>query len=389
MRFLQHFLPGLPLEENGQESFGLQAMAASHGSGPLSWITGVDFETTDGYLREIQEFPATGSASVIATVPLGKHYDFTVNSDMISPYALTKYQVNDADLLSLGLRYEYRKYDYDNHMLDGRTKEDGTACGFGGCRFNRPADRSDTYDNVSAQLGWIHDFDSGHQVYANLAQAFRAPETNEVYRLQNNQQVADLDSEKARSIELGYRASIDSFSYAVAAYYMNKENVIFQDSNRENHSGAETRHRGVEWNAAWAINADWRLTFTGTYARHTYEGTLNPGSVNLEGLDIKTAPRLTGSAQLLWKINASNSLELELIHMGKYYIDDADKVSYPGHDLVNLRYQGNWDAHWYYGARVTNLFNIDYAERADFGFGNERYFVGEPVSLYVNVGRHF
>jgi outer membrane receptor protein involved in Fe transport len=389
MSFLQHFLPGLPLEENGQKSLGFQAMAASRGTGPLSWISGLDFETTEGYLLETQDTPTEGSAILQATIPVGKHYDFTVDSDLISPYALMKYEVSDADLLSVGLRYEYRKYDYDNRMADGRTQEDGTPCGFGGCRFNRPADRSDTYDNVSAQLGWIHDFDSGHQAYVNVAQAFRAPETNEVYRLQNDQDVADLDSEEARSIEVGYRASIDSFSYAVAAFYMDKENVIFQDSNRENHSGAETRHRGVEWNAAWAINADWRLTFTGTYARHTYAGTLNPGPVNLDGLDIDTAPRLTGSAQLSWQINASNSVELEWIHMGKYYIDEANTASYPGHDLVNLRYQGNWGQGWYYGARITNLFDIDYAERADFGFGNERYFVGEPISLYATLGRRF
>lgn len=389
MIFLQHYLPGLPLEENGQESFGAQAMASSRGDGRLSWIAGVDFESTEGYLKETQEFPTEGSAALQAQIPVGKHYDFTVDSTLISPYALLKYRVTDADLLSFGVRYEDRKYDYDNRMLDGRTKDDGTPCGFGGCRFNRPADRSDTYENVSAQIGWIHDFDSGRQVYVNLAQAFRAPETNEVYRLQNNQNVADLDSEEAKSIEVGYRASAGSVSYAVAAFFMDKENVIFQDSNRENHSGAETRHRGIEFNTAWAINSSWSLTVTGTYAKHTYEGSLNPGPVNLDGLDIDTAPRLTGSAQLNWQIDAGRSLELELIHMGKYYADEANTVEYPGHDLVNLRYQGSWGQGWYYGARITNLFNIDYAERADVGFGNERYFVGEPISLYVSLGRRF
>jgi outer membrane receptor for ferric coprogen and ferric-rhodotorulic acid len=44
---------------------------------------------------------------------------------------------------------------------------------------------------------------------------------------------------------------------------------------------------------------------------------------------------------------------------------------------------------WYYGARVTNLFDTDYAERADFGFGVDRYFVGEPRSVYFTVGQKF
>ncbi|MDR2213198.1 MAG: TonB-dependent receptor, partial [Pseudomonadales bacterium] len=266
--------------------------------------------------------------------------------------------------------------------------DDGTPCDLGGCRFNRPADRSDTYDNVSAQVGWIHDFSANNQVYVNLAQAFRAPETNEVYRLQSNQNVADLDSEEARSIEAGWRGRIaaSNINYAIAAFYMTKDNVIFQDSNRENHSGAETKHRGIEWNLAWQFNDAWRLGVNGAYARHTYEGTLNPGPVNLDGLDIDTAPRVTGGAQLLWQIAAGHELELEGVYMGKYFADEANTVEYPGHKLLNLRYRGSLGQHWYYGARITNLLDVDYAERADVGFGNERYFVGEPASLYLNIG---
>ncbi|MFT7110264.1 MAG: iron complex outermembrane receptor protein, partial [Psychrobacter glaciei] len=49
----------------------------------------------------------------------------------------------------------------------------------------------------------------------------------------------------------------------------------------------------------------------------------------------------------------------------------------------------NINANWHASARVTNLLDVDYAERADFGFGNERYFVGEPVSLYVSLGARF
>jgi iron complex outermembrane receptor protein len=37
------------------------------------------------------------------------------------------------------------------------------------------------------------------------------------------------------------------------------------------------------------------------------------------------------------------------------------------------------------GLRVTNLTDEDYAERADFGFGSYRYFVGEPRSVYVSL----
>jgi hypothetical protein len=56
---------------------------------------------------------------------------------------------------------------------------------------------------------------------------------------------------------------------------------------------------------------------------------------------------------------------------------------------VNLRYQAEFGENGYYGARITNLFDVDYAERADLGFGQERYFIGEPISLYLSVGQRF
>jgi iron complex outermembrane receptor protein len=36
---------------------------------------------------------------------------------------------------------------------------------------------------------------------------------------------------------------------------------------------------------------------------------------------------------------------------------------------------------------VTNLLDTDYAERADYAFGNERFFVGEPRGVYIGFRR--
>jgi iron complex outermembrane receptor protein len=387
MDFLQHFLPGTPLEENGQYSFGLQTMYSSNQDAALRWQAGLDLESTKGYLKETQSVPTIGSPLLVATIPIGKHYDYTVDATLLSPYAQVKYQANDSNQLSLGLRYEQLEYDYDNRMIDGRVRDNGTPCAMGGCRFNRPGDRSDSFDNVSAQLGWIHDLDQSQQVFVNLARAFRAPDTNEMYRLQGTQNVADLASEEMDSAEIGYRASRERISYALAAFYMDKENVIFQDSNRINISGARTRHRGLEMNTAMAVSEAVTLSFAATWAKHTYEGNLNPGAVQLAGLDIDTAPRWMGSSQLQWQIDADRSIELEWVHMGSYFMDEVNVFKYPGHDLVNLRYQAQLRDNWYYSARVTNLLNTEFAERADVGFGQERYFVGEPISLYLSVGR--
>ncbi len=81
-------------------------------------------------------------------------------------------------------------------------------------------------------------------------------------------------------------------------------------------------------------------------------------------------------------------MELEWIHMGPYYTDEANLHSYDGHELVNLRFMmdvGNW----HLGARVNNVLDTGYAERADYAFGNDRYFVGEPRSVYLSVASEF
>jgi len=391
MTFLMHFLPGTPLEENGHDSFGLQTLYSFNSSDDVNWTVGLDMESTDGLLKQTQ-------AGGFGSFPAGKQYDFTVEASMWSPYALMKWQSSEQDQISLALRYEFLEYDYDNRMIDGNTAEDGSSCTpsafnpSGTCRYSRPSDRSDDFDNLTAQIGWIHDFDASTQLFANYSLAFRAPQATELYRLQVNQSVADLDSEQVNSFEVGYRASRGNMSYGVAAYWMEKEDVIFQDSARNNISGGETSHRGIELDSLFSLTDDLSLKVVASYARHKYEANIAPLGVrvSIDGNDMDTAPRLVGNVQLNWNINSQNSLNIEWVHMDDYYTDEANLHRYEGHDLVNLRYRYDSADNWYFAARVTNLFDEDYAERADFSsFGGDRYFVGEPASLYVTVGSRF
>jgi iron complex outermembrane receptor protein len=385
MTFLMHFLPGTPLEENGHHSVGLQSMYSFDASETLNVTFGLDLESTQGYLKQTQD-------GGFGAFPSGKQYDFEVDATMWSPYALLKFQMSDQDQLNLALRYEFLEYEYDNLMIDGNTAENGTRCPGAGCRYSRPADRSDDFDNVTAQIGWIHDVDADSQFYANAAFAFRAPQATELYRLQANQTVADLDSEKVDSVEVGYRANHGIASYTFSAYYMKLEDVIFQDSSRNNVSGGETAHRGLEFNSLFALADNLSLNVVASYARHTYESNIAPLGVTvlLDGKDMDTAPKLVGNVQLNWQVNDRNSLNLEWVHMDNYYTDEQNLHSYEGHDVFNLRYRYDSGDDWYFAARVTNLFDSDYAERADYsGFGGDRYFVGEPAQVFFTVGGRF
>jgi iron complex outermembrane receptor protein len=276
-------------------------------------------------------------------------------------------------------------------MQSGNTAEDGTACGFGGCRYSRPENRTDSFENISSTIGWIYDLDKDRQSFMNISHGFRAPQATELYRLQNDQLVADLKSEKVNNLELGYRASYARISYTLAAYHMEKENVIFQNSDRENISDGQTSHTGLEISTRLQLSAGLAFNLSASYGDHRYTENVAPRGVNeiIDGNQIDTSPKLVSSAQLGWTIDSQQYLELEWIHLDRYYTDPANQNEYPGHDLANLRYHLDINPNWYASARITNLLDTDYAERADFGFGNERYFIGEPLSLYLTLGAQF
>ena len=98
-----------------------------------------------------------------------------------------------------------------------------------------------------------------------LARGFRAPEATELYRLQRQQSVTDLDSETIDAAEVGLRWRADTASLDLALFHMDKDDVILRDSAGFNVSGGKTRHQGLEYQGDWAFAEDWSLSATGTF----------------------------------------------------------------------------------------------------------------------------
>ena len=390
MDFLQHFLPGTPLEENGQKSVGLQTAYFREMNDYLNIITGVDIEYTEAFLKQGQDAPTQGSPFLVATIPEGKHYDYEVDAVMVAPFIHTTWQLNEQLSMTAGLRYEMMDYDYNNRMLAGRTDENGVACGFGGCRYSRPEDRGDRFENWSPKLGFLYDLSDSQQVYLNLAQGFRAPQATELYRLQRDQIKADLEPEELYSAELGLRSQSDQFSYEVNIFAMKKRNVIFRDSDFFNVADGETQHKGVELALAYVVTSGLDFSLSASYAEHEYNDDRVLNGVEIDNNEVDSAPHHFGSAQLGWDITNKLRTELEWVNQGEYFTDPENLHKYDGHNLFNLRTRWQPNSQWNVVTRITNIANRDYAERADFsGFSGDRYFPGEPRSLYVQVQRYW
>ena len=381
MRFLMHFVPWQPVEENGHSSLGLRAVLHTDTDDWL-WVNGMEFEYTDGWLKETQ------AADFSPNQPAGIHYDYQVNAATAAAFSQVSADLGSDWTLNAGLRLEYTNYDYDNRAGDG------SACApeASACRFYRPEDRQDDFSDWSVNAGVTRSLTDQHRAYMRLARGFRAPQVAELYRLQSGQKVADLDSEQIDSVELGLRGSgAARWAYDLSLYYMEKDEVIFQDPDRHNVSGAKTRHTGLELSLDFQLSPAWYLGVDANYARHTYASrTLLLGAGDdIKGNDIDSAPRLFGSARLGWDwsgLSGEESIaELEWVYMDEYFLEPDNAHRYDGHSLLNLRVSSSFGERWQGSLRLTNLLDEDYAERADFGFGEYRYFVGEPLGAYVEV----
>lgn len=384
MAFLQHFLPGQPLERNGQSSAGAQVKLT--GEGAWRWTAGTMVEGFSATLSERQAGPTTGSAFLVATRPAGTHYDYRVDGLTVAAFYDADADVSETVDLVGSVRVERNAYDYDNRHLVGNTRDDGSACGFGGCLYTRPADRDDDFTNVAGRLGIEFTPRADQTFYAVAGYGFRPPQTTELYRLQRGQEVADLDSETLRSLEAGWRAAGHYIDIDLAVYTETTENLIFRDASGYNVSDGETRSTGIEADLRWQPSPAHAVDLVASYARHRYAFTraAGRGEQIVDGNDVDTAPRWLASAHWRWAAGRMVS-EFEAVHVGSHAVDAANTAHYGGHTLFNWRGSVQTTPRVRLFARLINLLDTPYADRADYAFGSYRYFPGLKRQLYAGV----
>lgn len=383
MDFLQHFLPGKPLEENAQDSAGVL----------FTWLisedltAGFDLEWANGSLVEFQQDPLEeGSDFLKETRPQGYHYDYSVRAINTAGWVQWQHQLKQDWQITAGLRAEYLHYNYNNHMLDGNSRDNGTTCGYGGCLYTRPSDRSDGFTNLAPELGLNYELDQQNALYLRAARGFRAPQATELYRLQKGQKVADLQPETLDSLEVGWKHSSAALRWQLALYGMRKHHYIFRDADGYNISDGKTRDIGIEAEFGWQLSDRLLLTGNVSWARHQYDFDRDLGGSEIiyKGNEIDTAPPWLGALQLNWQPVEPIDLRAEWVYQGSYFIDAANEHSYPGHNLFNLkgRYDLGVSGHSL-AVRITNVLDTHYAARADYAFGNYRYFPGAGRSYSV------
>ena len=390
MEFLQHFLLGKPLERNGQDSLSLSALVARPAgrSESLLWRAGLDLEAADSWLVEFQAGPTLeGSALARAIRPAGRHYDYQVDARTAAGFVALDWQVTPRLEAAASLRADYSRFDYDNRMRDGNVADDGTPCAFGGCLYSRPADRRDQFTNLTPRVSLSWTATTDDRLYVVVTRGFRPPEATELYRLQRQQQVADLDSERARSLEVGWRHETARQRWSLAAFAMDKANVILRDADAFNVGNGRTTHRGLEYEYRLRLGESWQLSAAGTLARHRYDfsRSVEGGETIVRGRDVDTAPRELHRLAVTWRPTEYWDGELEIQQVGEYFADASNLARYPGHVLAHLRVAWTPRPALRATLRVATLLDRAYADRADFAQGDWRYFPGRGRSAFLEL----
>ncbi|MFN7178938.1 TonB-dependent receptor [Hyphomonas sp.] len=377
MVFSQHFLPYGGVEKNAHTGGGLMARYDLDTNGLIDWRFGADVDLASGYLKEIQLNPNPSP-----NFPQGIHYNYVVDTQVFALWGEADMSLTGDLRLLAGLRAETHDYTYDTRA----------PAGING-RFNVPADRSDDFSFMTPKLGLVWDRD-WYSLYANYARGARAPQVSDLYRLQNLQVPGEIKAERIDSVEIGVRGSalFNHLDFDIAAYWMEKENFFFRDSDGLNVVDGSTRHQGIE--AAATLRIDDRLSVGGNVAWSLQEYTFDrPVVAALErivsGNRIDTAPEWLADARIDWQALGALKLSLTLEHVGEYFTDPANTVAYPGHTVLGAR--AGWTLSDSLEAYLIlrNLTDERYADRADVAFGNERYFPGEPLNATFGITKRF
>lgn len=359
------FFPSRAQEVTAQRGAGVQLRAA----GPV-WLLGADLDVSRGTLREVQTRPTIG------TFTQGVHYDYAVEMTSVGAFAEADFDLGERLRLIGGLRGDLTTYSYDNRTATGDVG-----------RFRRPADRTDRFDAITPKLGLIADL-LGGQGFVNLARGARPPQITDLYSLQTTQTPGGQGGETIDSVELGWSGDVGPVRVELATYRMDKTGTSFRNADGFTVTGAATRHEGLELSADWEVSEVLRLSGWVARARHTYrfdDASARAGEAILAGTDIDSAPRLTGFASASWRFRPASTLQLDVSHTGRYLTNAAGTRDYPGHTLWTARLEQAIGRCALVRAQLTNLTDVAYAERADFAFGQDRYFPGAPRALQVGL----
>lgn len=313
-------------------------------------------------------------------------YDYGVSFYQASPFVQIESSPFTRRLkLHAGVRYDYLGYVYSNNLSVLQT---GAA--------RRPGDAAPRFDHLSPKAGVVYDFFPELNLFVSYRHGFRVPQQSDLFRQGGANSALGVKPIKVDSFEVGVRGALwgERVRYEATGFYAEKKDDILSVSLApgvfETQNAGATSHRGVEL----GLNAEvfhkilW-VSANATYAEHRYVDWSPAFGVTLDGNTLPQAPALFGTVSFRIVPVAGLSVAPEWVYLGKYFMDDRNTTTYPGHSLFNVRVKYDINERFSAFARFHNITNVRYADIASYNSLQAGtypgYVPGEPLSLIAGI----
>jgi len=334
--------------------------------------------------------PTTGVYLSYAAAPtlLDGVRDYEVDIENTALFAQWEFTPLDRVRVVMGGRSDAIRYGFDNRLAPAGDPN------FGAPNENR------RFSRFSPKLGATYAVGKSSSLYVNLSQGFTPPEVSQLY---GKTSIPDLKPATFDNYEMGLRMAFlgGALKLDTAIYRLDGQDTIVSytlaPGNSENRNAGRTRSQGLELGLSYAAGAvDMRLGTT--FASHRFLSYLASPTLDYSGKDMPQAPSDITTAEIGYTPTPGLRVALEVVHLGEYWMNNANTVRYPGHTLLNLRgsyrFAKGWDA-W---LNLLNLEDTHYADSATSAYSGvgvytpnsqNSYTPGSPRSVMLGLAYTF
>ena len=251
-------------------------------------------------------------------------------------------EIGDKWVLSLGARWDAITYTYSSNITPS-------------------LNTTKSFSGVTPKLGLTYKVSPTHTWFANLGGGVEAPAGNETDPEAGTANAVFainplLDPIKSNTVELGTRRMfaagaaddfIRSVSYDAAAFFTAVTNeIVPYNGGRFYFTAGKADRKGAELGATVQAQGGWSLQGAYTWMDATYSSYIvdsvhyaKPGAkADYSGNKIVGVPSSMMSATLGWAPAVLNGIRLQagMQNIGSYFADDANKISVPSSNVVNV-----------------------------------------------------
>ncbi len=322
-------------------------------------------------------------------------YDYSTVYQSAAPYTHLEVSPLSKLRVSLGVRYDTIQYTSNNNLAAGYVTS-------GSYYYYTPANASASFSRASPKLGVTYALSAADDVHASYHQGFRTPSESQLFRggrattqaeaLALANAAAGLKPITADQYELGVRGQRQTWNYEAVAYQLTKKNDLLSQKDSTGYAvqtnNGETTHRGVELALGAQFMPQFRADLAASYAKHKYAEWVT-STVNYSGKEIESAPRVLGNLRLSWKAASTAMVQLEMVKVGAYFMDQLNTQRYNGYALYNLRSTVQLTRDLSMSAQLLNLTNQRYADSASGTGTAALYAPGLPRTAYVGLNMRY